>query len=214
MTVSTSGELIIIGTGFFSLEVRDLVKASTNYKIVGYVEGINKDRCTSKIDKLPVFWIDEILKSKNAIKCIAAIGTPKRKDIIEKFEIEAFEFIKLIHHSAQILSSSIISNGSIISVGSIISAECRIGDHVIINRGCLIGHHVKIGNFVTVSPGANIAGKVEIGDSTYIGMGSIVIDGIKIGKNSIIGAGSVVTKDVPDSVQVIGIPAKITKNLI
>ena len=35
----------------------------------------------------------------------------------------------------------------------------------------------------------------------------------KIGKNVIVGAGSVVTKDVPDNCMVVGIPAKIIKNL-
>ena len=34
-----------------------------------------------------------------------------------------------------------------------------------------------------------------------------------IGKNVIIGAGSVVTKDVPDNCMVVGIPAKIKKEL-
>jgi acetyltransferase-like isoleucine patch superfamily enzyme len=64
---------------------------------------------------------------------------------------------------------------------------------------------------VTISPGVNIAGKAKIGDLCYIGMGAVVLDGISIGNNSVVGAGSVVTKDVPDSVQVLGMPARIAK---
>jgi acetyltransferase-like isoleucine patch superfamily enzyme len=37
---------------------------------------------------------------------------------------------------------------------------------------------------------------------------------LKIGKNSIVGAGSVVTKDVPDAVTVVGVPAKVIKSII
>jgi acetyltransferase-like isoleucine patch superfamily enzyme len=36
---------------------------------------------------------------------------------------------------------------------------------------------------------------------------------VSIGSNVIVGAGSVVTKDVPDNVMVVGIPAKIVKEL-
>jgi acetyltransferase-like isoleucine patch superfamily enzyme len=37
------------------------------------------------------------------------------------------------------------------------------------------------------------------------------VDGIKVGAHSIIGAGSVVTKDVPNNVLVLGVPAKVVK---
>lgn len=42
-------------------------------------------------------------------------------------------------------------------------------------------------------------------------MGAIILDGITIGKNVIVGAGAVVTKDVPDNVLVVGLPARIIK---
>jgi acetyltransferase-like isoleucine patch superfamily enzyme len=42
-------------------------------------------------------------------------------------------------------------------------------------------------------------------------MGAVVIDHITIGSHSVIGAGAVVTKDVPDHVLVVGVPARIVK---
>jgi acetyltransferase-like isoleucine patch superfamily enzyme len=45
-------------------------------------------------------------------------------------------------------------------------------------------------------------------------MGALVLDHISIGSHSIVGAGAVVTKDVPDNVQVVGVPAKIVKQNI
>jgi hypothetical protein len=45
-------------------------------------------------------------------------------------------------------------------------------------------------------------------------MGAIVLDRITIGKQAVIGAGAVVTRDIPDRVQVTGIPAKVTKENI
>jgi acetyltransferase-like isoleucine patch superfamily enzyme len=50
-----------------------------------------------------------------------------------------------------------------------------------------------------------------IGDRTYIGMGAVILNSLTIGSRVVVGAGAVVTKDVPDGVQVLGVPARITK---
>ena len=55
-----------------------------------------------------------------------------------------------------------------------------------------------------------VIGSVEIGNYVQVGMGArIMANGkdIKIGNNAIIGANAVVTKDVPEGVTVVGIPA-------
>ena len=67
---------------------------------------------------------------------------------------------------------------------------------------------------MTISPGANIAGRVIIGDRTYVGMGAIVLDSLTVGRGAVIAAGSVVTRDVPDHVQVMGAPARVTRERV
>lgn len=52
-----------------------------------------------------------------------------------------------------------------------------------------------------------------IGDNVTIGANVVIIGAINIGNNVIIGAGAVVTKSVPDSVVVVGNPARIIKML-
>jgi acetyltransferase-like isoleucine patch superfamily enzyme len=42
-------------------------------------------------------------------------------------------------------------------------------------------------------------------------MGAVVLDHIHVGSHSVIAAGAVVTRNVPDNVQVAGIPARIVK---
>ncbi|MFN4245003.1 MAG: gamma carbonic anhydrase family protein [Brevinematia bacterium] len=72
-----------------------------------------------------------------------------------------------------------------------------------------------IGDYVTIGHSAVVHGAI-ISDYVIVGMGSIVLDGAKIGSNVIIGAGSVVPPKmiIPDGVLVLGIPAKIVRNLL
>lgn len=43
----------------------------------------------------------------------------------------------------------------------------------------------------------------------YIGTGAIILRGVTIGENATVGAGAVVTRDVPDNLTVVGVPAKV-----
>ena len=64
--------------------------------------------------------------------------------------------------------------------------------------------------------GASTSGRflkpITVGKNSFIGMRSILLPGTKIGDNVIIGAGSVVRGEFPDSVIILGNPAKIIGN--
>ncbi|MGB2896937.1 MAG: acetyltransferase [Anaerolineales bacterium] len=203
--------LIIMGTHLFAEEVADLVSECTGYQLVGVCENWERSRSEGELLGLPVFWIDALPSLADTHQAVCAIGTTKRDDFIHQVEAIGFHFATVVHPSARVSKTSHVGTGSILSAGVIVAAKSRIGRHVIINRGCLIGHHTHVGDFVTISPGANIAGRVKIGNRTYIGMGSIILDRVTIGRQVVVGAGALVTKDVPDNVQVMGVPARITK---
>ena len=76
------------------------------------------------------------------------------------------------------------------------------------------GFACNIGKFVTVGHMAMLHG-CEIGDGSLIGIGSVILNGAKIGKNCIIGAKALITEgmEVPDGSMVLGIPAKVKKEL-
>ncbi len=65
-----------------------------------------------------------------------------------------------------------------------------------------------------LAPGSTLCGCVKVGNNVMVGAGAIILPRVVIGDNTIIGAGAVVTRDVPDSVIVVGNPARILrKNL-
>lgn len=207
---SGNKKLIILGAGNFAEEVLDVAKES-GYLVTCFVEGINPERCEMKIAGIPIVWIENVKNYNNSHGLLCGVGSPKRKNMIEQVDHYGFEFTNIIHPLSRISSTVQMNKGIFISVGAILAAGCIIGNHVIINRGSLVGHHVSIEDFVTIGPGANIGGGSLICEGSIIGMGAVILDHITIGNNSVVGAGAVVTRNVPDHVQVMGNPARITK---
>lgn len=206
--------VLILGTYAFAEEVDDLISETAEWRTAGFVENLDRSRCAAGLLGKPVHWIDDLagLGRENYLVC--AIGTNKRRRYIDEVAPLGFRFATVVHPTARVSTRSRIGEGSIVSAGVIVAAHTEIGSHTILNRGVLVGHHTTIGCCVTVSPGANIAGKCTIEDGCYIAMGAIVLDSRRVGRGSVIAAGSLVTRDVPANVQVMGSPARITKDAI
>jgi acetyltransferase-like isoleucine patch superfamily enzyme len=49
---------------------------------------------------------------------------------------------------------------------------------------------------------------VRVGSGTLLGLGSRILPGIRVGRGCTVGAGAIVTRDVPDGVTVVGVPAR------
>jgi sugar O-acyltransferase (sialic acid O-acetyltransferase NeuD family) len=182
--------------------------------VVGFIENMEQGRCKELLEGLPIFWVDEIAELTKSHRAVCGLATTQRSRFTDQVATYGMSFTTLVHPSARISVKSSVGEGSIISVGVILGAHTHLGRHVLVNRGALIGHHTRIDDYVTIQPGANIAGACRIGQATYIGMGAVVIDHVTIGAHAIVGAGAVVTKDVPNNVQVVGVPAKIVKDNI
>jgi carbonic anhydrase/acetyltransferase-like protein (isoleucine patch superfamily) len=76
------------------------------------------------------------------------------------------------------------------------------------------GVPLEIGDEVGIGHRAIVHGR-RVGENTLIGMGAIILDDVEIGRGCIIGAGAVVPPRtvVPDGKLVIGIPARIVRDV-
>ena len=123
---------------------------------------------------------------------------------------------------------------------SVIGDNCIVGQNCMIGPDVVIGNNCKIQNNVSLYKGLIIEDDVFIGPSVVftnilnprafinrknefkktiikkgvsIGANSTILCGVTIGKYSAVGAGSVVTKDVAPYTLVLGVPAKVKKEI-
>jgi sugar O-acyltransferase (sialic acid O-acetyltransferase NeuD family) len=208
---SRKKRILILGTRSLAEELADVISEIRGCEVVGFVENLERERCANRLRGLPVHWVDDLAGLAGSHFAVGGLATTQRKRYVEQVAAMGMRFATLIHPTARISHKAVIGEGCFISPFCSVSAYTTLGEHVFVNRGCLVGHHTNIGSYVTIHPGANIAGMVNIGDGTYVGMGAVILDKVSIGSGSIVGAGAVVTKDVPDRVQVVGVPAKVVR---
>jgi sugar O-acyltransferase (sialic acid O-acetyltransferase NeuD family) len=141
---------------------------------------------------------------------ITAVGSnAARKKMVER--LAGLTPWTLAHPRAWTGAGVEIGPGTLLAPGSIVTAQTKIGRHCILNVKASVSHDCIIGDYVNINPGATVCGTVTAGEGAYIGAGAVVKERINIGAWSVIGAGAVVIRDVPPSVTVAGVPARIIK---
>ena len=143
--------------------------------------------------------------------------------------------VKIGHHSmicdtACIREGCEIGDYTVIAMGVTINYNTKIGNRVKIMDNSHITGNALIEDDVFISTLVSTTNDNSMGREpapsrdwtkkgpiirrfAAIGQGACVLPGIEIGENAIVGAGAVVTKDVPPRVVVMGVPARIVREL-
>jgi carbonic anhydrase/acetyltransferase-like protein (isoleucine patch superfamily) len=92
----------------------------------------------------------------------------------------------------------------------------EIGDHTNIQDGAILhgdpGQPTILEDYVTVGHRA-VVHSAYLERGSLIGIGAVVLNGVRVGAGSMIAAGCVVTKDVPPRSLMVGIPAKLQREV-
>ena len=127
-----------------------------------------------------------------------------------------------IREKCRIGSYCIISRLVSVNYETIIGDYTKIMDNTHITGNMTIGSHVFISVLVsttndnTMGRAADATDHLQgpfVEDYVTIGAGASILPSVRIGQNTIVGAGAVVTKDVPPNKVVMGIPARIVRDI-
>lgn len=205
--------LLIWGAGDQGLVTYQCALETKQYNQIDFLE--IKEKGSRLIENKKIYKeeeFEEVVKRYDEV--IVATGSNRlRQQKIEKLNAFNIPLATIIHPSAIICPNTTIGGGTTVLANVIININAAIGTGCIINNGSIIEHDCFVGNYVNICPRFAMAGHTSIGDSSYMGIGATVIDDIKIGNNVTVGAGAVVVRDIPDDKLVVGIPAKIIKDI-
>ncbi|MCP4168941.1 MAG: acetyltransferase [Chloroflexi bacterium] len=209
--------VLILGAGGHAQVVADILlhmhQASDDIVLVGYLDD-NPQLLGMSYLGLPVLGKLDKLPTIDHETTIVGIGDNQtRLNVFVELCSRGEEFSVARHPTATIALGVSIGPGSMVCAGVIVNPGSVIGSNVILNTGCTVDHHNQIADHVHIAPGAHLGADVHIGTGALVGIGATVIPQRSVGDWSVIGAGSVVTKDIPDGVVAVGMPARVIRKL-
>ena len=134
----------------------------------------------------------------------------------------------MIADLASIRENTDIGEYTIIGRGVTIENYVSIGKRCKLESNCYITAHSHLYDYVFIAPGVltsndNYLGRTEerlihiqgvtVKRGGRIGAGAVILPGKIIGEDALVAAGSVVTKDVPARKVVMGMPAKVVRDV-
>lgn len=149
------------------------------------------------------------IKSYRCSAFFVAIGNAvARQQWCERVGEFALPLACLVDPGAIVSQYAQIEPGALIVAGAVINVDSQVRRGAIVNTRASVDHDCIVGAYSHICPAAALAGGVMVGERSWIGIGSQVKQSVRIGADVIVGAGATVLSDIPDSVTVVGSPAR------
>ncbi len=204
--------IFVYGAGGHGKVVADILLASGKAVVTGFVDD-DPALQGAQVLGLPVVGNDDWLRAQahaGPIAVALGIGANQaRRKVAESCQAAGIEILTPIHPAATVARSVKLGRGTVVMAEAVLNADARVGLGVIVNTGAVVEHDVVIGDYAHLSPNSAMGGASSMGELSHLGLGASVLPGIKIGSGATVGAGAVVTRNVPNRVVVVGVPARL-----
>jgi sugar O-acyltransferase (sialic acid O-acetyltransferase NeuD family) len=203
-------DLVIVGAGGFAKEIAFLVRNSTQFNLIGFLDD-SIPQGTEVVGKKILGSVSSLNSWSKPLNVAIGIASPlvKKRIYCMLKTNNKLNFPNLIAETAEIGINVNLGIGNILMANTTFTADIEVGNFNMINISSTIGHDTQIGNYNAIFPAVNISGNVTVGNFTEIGVGSKIIQSILIADNSIIGAGSTVIRNIEKNTKNVGVPTRV-----
>lgn len=204
----------IFGAGAQGRVILDILRAQGRHDSFGFIDD-NPEMRGRQINGAPVeCGLEEALGRARDVEMIVALGDPDiRCKLARRIAACGVPLLNAVHPSAVIMPTAVLGRGIMIAANVVINSNASIADNVNINTGAVVEHDCIVEEGAAVGPGATLGGRVKVGPAAFISLGAILISRVSVGARTVVGAGAVVTRDLPEQVLGIGVPARVVENL-
>lgn len=208
--------IVIIGAGGHGKVVLDILRAAGGVEPVGFLDA-DPALAGTQVCGLAVLGPANLLPGLRRQKvkgAIVAIGDNRARDQYAALVREhGLELVSAIHPRAYVSPTAVLGTNVVVAAHATVCVDARIEDSAIINTAAVVDHENLIGRGSHIGPGALLAGRVRVGPLAFVGMGAKVLQCRTIGEGATVGAGAVVRQDVPPGATVVGVPARVVRQV-
>lgn len=208
-----SGKRIFVyGAGGHGKVVADILLARPEDEFAGFVDD-REELWGAEVMGFLVLggneWLGRQCRNSRVAVAIGVGENRTRQMLVEECARREIEIVTLVHPAATVSCATQLGVGTVVMAGAILNVDARVGAGVIVNTAAVVEHDVEVGNYAHVAPNSTMAGASRLGALSHLGLGAIILPGVHVGAQTIVGAGAVVTKNLPDRVVAMGVPARI-----
>lgn len=204
--------VFVYGAGGHGKVVANILVCSNTAGLTGFIDDRGDLQGTTVLG-LPVLgngsWLQATALSSPVVVVLGVGENSARQLLARRCMSWKIDILTAIHPNATVARTATVGPGTVVMARAVINPGANVGAGAVINSAAVVEHDVEVGDFAHVAPNATMGGGSRLGALSLLGMGAVLLQRITVGEQSFIGAGAVVTRNIPNGVVAVGIPARV-----